>query len=126
MKLSNRFHHIMSYYRSQTLRYILLLLLLGFVIVTRMNHGAGEFYATQIYPRLSDFLSHLASISRFSLEELVVCAFSLLLLYRLLTLRKHNWKKQIRSCMIRRPPRSTLFPYTTLFRSYQLFQTFFL
>src|SRR2546427_5984552 len=26
--------------------------------------------------------------------------------------------------MIRRPPRSTLFPYTTLFRSYQAFQDF--
>src|SRR3712207_8646609 len=26
--------------------------------------------------------------------------------------------------MIRRPPRSTLFPYTTLFRSYKIMQTF--
>lgn len=99
MKLPDRFRHILSHHRSQTLRYILLLLLLGSVIVARVNHAAGEFYATRIYPRLSDFLSHLASISRFSLEELVVCVFSLLLLYRLLTLRKHNWKKQIRTCI---------------------------
>src|ERR1035438_9473275 len=28
------------------------------------------------------------------------------------------------ACMIRRPPRSTLFPYTTLFRSRMLFERF--
>src|SRR3989442_4975901 len=27
--------------------------------------------------------------------------------------------------MIRRPPRSTLFPYTTLFRSHEIFHTFY-
>lgn len=99
MKQPYRFHHIISYYRSNTLRYVILLLLLGFVLLSRMNHAVGEFYATRLYPKISYFLSHLASISRFSLEELVVCLFVLLLLFRLLKLRKHNWKKQIRSCI---------------------------
>lgn len=99
MKQPNRFHHIESYYRRKSLRYILLLLLLGFVVLSRINHAVGEFYATRIYPGISDFLSQLASISRFSLEELAICLFFLLLVYRLLTWRKHGWKKQIRSCI---------------------------
>lgn len=99
MKLSCRMHHMILSYRSKALRYTFLLFLLGFILLSRVNHSIGEFYATRIYPWISDFLSHLASFSTFSLEELVVCFFILWLLYRLITINKNNWKKQIGGCI---------------------------
>lgn len=99
MKLSCCHRHILMQNRGRILRYSLLLLLLGFVGYTRNNHAAGEFYATRIYPHLSDMLSHLARFSSFSLEEMVVCVSVLLLLRCLIGLRKRNWKKQLGLCV---------------------------
>lgn len=76
-------------------RYLLLLLLWIPVLITRYNHAAGELYAVHVYPKLSVFLARIASWSHFSLEELVVVASCMLVLHRIITVRKHTWKKQL-------------------------------
>lgn len=61
-----------------------------YTLVCRYMAGAGEWYARQVYPVVSGFLSAMSSIVPFSLEEwLVVAAVSGLLLYPVLA-RRHK------------------------------------
>lgn len=94
----NRTCHIPSLlirHRSRILRFLILFILLLFVGIARSHHYLGEFYATRIYPCVSDFLSHVSTLSHFSWEELIVCIFAVFLLRSLLTLRRHNWKRKL-------------------------------
>lgn len=65
-------------------RYYVLALLLLSVLTVRFVPGAGEWYATNLYPGVSLVLSALASLFPFSLEEwIVIVAVAFLLLYPL-------------------------------------------
>ena len=99
MKHSYYSRHILSFLRNKALRYILILLLFGFVTVARINHIAGEFYARHLYPFISDILSHLADISAYSLEEGIICFFIFLFLHSLWAFRKGNRPKQLLKCI---------------------------
>lgn len=94
MKKSDRILIFLKNHRGRVFRYILLFFLLLFLFMARGNHAVGEWYATQIYPSLSIFLSQISTLSHFSWEELVIVLFALFLLRSLITLRRHNWKKR--------------------------------
>ena len=51
------------------------LVLLAFCLVFRFYTPAADFYAERLYPAISGGLSWLGSLTRFSLEEIVVVAF---------------------------------------------------
>lgn len=99
MKQANCPLPILSILRSQTLRYILILFLFGFVLWSRMNHLIGEYYSRHFYPFISDTLSHLANVSDYSLEEGIICFFIFLLLHSLCACRRHKWKRQLLKCV---------------------------
>ena len=61
-------------------RRILLIWLLLFVAAIRFIPGAGEYYATWLYPSISWVLSLIASITVYSMEEWVVVLATLLIL----------------------------------------------
>lgn len=63
------------------LRHIILLFLLAFVLAARLSEQIGEWYSTVLYPLTSSALSWLVSWIPFSLEELVVAAAVILLIY---------------------------------------------
>lgn len=63
------------------LRHFILLVLLAFVLAARLSEQIGEWYSTVLYPLTSSALSWLVSWIPFSLEELVVAAAVILLIY---------------------------------------------
>lgn len=62
-------------------RHIILLILLVFVLAARLSEQIGEWYSAVLYPITSSALSWLVSWIPFSLEELVVAAAVILLIY---------------------------------------------
>lgn len=63
------------------LRHFILLVLLAFVLAARLSEQIGEWYSSVLYPLTSSALSWLVSWIPFSLEELVVAAAVILLIY---------------------------------------------
>lgn len=63
------------------LRHIILLILLVFELAARLSEQIGEWYSAVLYPITSSVLSWLVSWIPFSLEELVVAAAVILLIY---------------------------------------------
>lgn len=72
-------------------RHIILFVLLSFVVAARLSEQIGEWYSTVLYPLTSSALSWLVSWIPFSLEELVVVAAVILLIYLIVSgLVKHE------------------------------------
>ena len=71
---------------------ILLIILLIIVACIRFIPGAGELYATLLYPHISAFLSWLSSFVPFSLDEVVALIGIFLLIMTLVTGIKRAWK----------------------------------
>ncbi len=71
---------------------ILLIILLIIVACIRFIPGAGELYATLLYPHISAFLSWLSSFVPFSLDEVVALIGIFLLIMTLVTGIKRVWK----------------------------------
>lgn len=71
----------MKSFRMRYIRYCLLALLMAGVFLFRFIPGWGEWYACHLYPGISLLLSWIASVVPFSLCELVVISFVLLLVY---------------------------------------------
>ncbi len=67
------------------LRHIILLILLVFVLAARLSEQIGEWYSAVLYPITSSVLSWLVSWIPFSLEELVVVAAVILLIYMIVS-----------------------------------------
>ena len=62
-------------------RNILGLLLLAFCVVCRFHAPSADFYAEKLYPCISGVLSFVAAIFPFSLEEIAVITFFVLILF---------------------------------------------
>lgn len=73
---------------------ILLIILIIFIACIRFIPGAGELYATLIYPYISAFLSWLSSFVSFSLDEVVALLGILGLIMTLICGIKLAWKWQ--------------------------------
>lgn len=77
----------------KSFRRIVLACLLALILIIRVLPFGGEFYATCLYPYLSYGLSFISSFCPWSLEEILVCCYTaLLILYPLIALfcrRKH-------------------------------------
>lgn len=71
---------------------ILLIILLIIVACIRFIPGAGELYATLLYPHISAFLSWLSSFVPFSLDEVVALIGIFLLIMTLVTGIKRAWR----------------------------------
>ena len=71
---------------------ILLIILLIIVACIRFIPGAGELYATLLYPHISAFLSWLSSFVPFSVDEVVALIGIFLLIMTLVTGIKRAWK----------------------------------
>ena len=71
---------------------ILLIILLIIVACIRFIPGAGELYATLLYPHISAFLSWLSSFVPFSLDEVVALIGISLLIMTLVTGIKRSWR----------------------------------
>lgn len=71
---------------------ILLIILLIIVACIRFIPGAGELYATLLYPHISAFLSWLSSLVPFSLDEVVALIGIFLLIMTLVTGIKRAWR----------------------------------
>ncbi len=71
---------------------ILLIILLIIVACIRFIPGAGELYATLLYPHISAFLSWLSSFVPFSLDEVVALAGILLLIATLVKGIRDAWR----------------------------------
>lgn len=95
MKKSGHIIIFLKNHRGKLFRFSLLFLMWLFVFIARGNHAAGEWYATHIYPSVSQILSQIATLSHFSWEELVIVFFGIVLLRNLLSFRKRNWRKKL-------------------------------
>ena len=71
---------------------ILLIILLIIVACIRFIPGAGELYATLLYPHISAFLSWISSFVPFSIDEVVALIGIFLLIMTLVTGIKRAWK----------------------------------
>lgn len=71
---------------------IILLLFLVLIACIRFIPGAGELYATQLYPHISASLSWVSSWFPFSLDEVVALIGIFLLIMTLITGIKRAWK----------------------------------
>ena len=71
---------------------ILLIILLIIVACIRFIPGAGELYATLLYPHISAFLSWISSFVPFSVDEVVALIGIFLLIMTLVTGIKRAWK----------------------------------
>ena len=67
------------------------LMLLAFCLACRYSTPVADFYAEHCYPLIGTVLSRIASIVRFSLEEIVVLAFIVTFVDILV---KAIWKKE--------------------------------
>lgn len=71
-------------------RILILAVLIFFVWFCRLYHTLGEWYAVNVYPTLSSFLSVLTSWIPFSLEEIVVLGVVVLLIGLPIVMRRHR------------------------------------
>ena len=71
---------------------ILLIILLIIVACIRFIPGAGELYATLLYPHISAFLSWISSFVPFSIDEVVALIGIFLLIMTLVTGIKRAWR----------------------------------
>lgn len=86
----------MKQIRIKHLRIILLLVLFLFIISCRLIPSVAEWYALHLYPIVASFLSNIASLFSFSLEELtIICLFlGLFIKFSIDRFYKHSpWKK---------------------------------
>ena len=67
-------------------------LLIAFILICKQNPIWGEFYATEIYPTLSHFLSAITSIFTFPLNEILIILFVITLFIIPLLLKKRSWR----------------------------------
>ena len=73
--------------------YIICIVLLAYVIVCRYSLPAADFYALEVYPRISLVLSFISSLVPFSIQEFIVTVIIIIGLFLLTRIRKWGFKR---------------------------------